>query len=155
MILKLNQKAPNFKLPDQDGKFHSLADYQGKWLLLYFYPKDNTPGCTKEACELRDSFADFKKAQAVVLGVSADSVDSHNNFSSKFKLSFPILSDPDKKVIKAYNAWGEKKFMGRSYMGIKRISFLINPLGKIVKIYEQVKPADHAAEVLNDIKNLK
>lgn len=155
MALKLNQKAPDFKLLDQDGKSHSLTDYKGKWLLLYFYPKDNTPGCTKEACQFRDIFADFKKNKATVLGVSADSVDSHSNFSNKFKLLFPILSDHDKKIIKAYGAWGEKKFMGRSYLGIKRISFLINPLGKIVKIYNQVKPAEHALEVLNDIKNLK
>jgi len=155
MALKVNQKAPSFKLPDQDGKVHSLADYQGQWLLLYFYPRDNTPGCTKEACQLRDNFADFKKDNAAVLGVSADSVTSHNKFSDKHKLLFPILSDSDKKTIKAYDAWGEKKFMGRSFLGIKRISFLIDPAGKIAKVYNKVKPADHALEVLNDIKILK
>ncbi|MDO8669091.1 MAG: thioredoxin-dependent thiol peroxidase [Candidatus Buchananbacteria bacterium] len=155
MPLKLKQKAPNFTLPDQAGHIHSLSDYQGKWLLFYFYPKDNTPGCTKEACQLRDNFSDFKKSQAAVLGVSADSVESHHNFYSKFKLSFPILADVDKKVIKAYGVWGEKKFMGKSYLGIKRMSFLIDPQGRIAKIYEKVKPADHAREVLSDIKNLK
>lgn len=155
MTLKAKQKAPNFKLPDQNGNIHKLADYKGKWLLLYFYPRDNTPGCTKEACTLRDSFSDFKKNQAVVLGVSADSIDSHNNFATKHQLSFPILVDVDKAVIKAYGAWGEKKFMGKSFMGIKRISFLIDQKGKIAKIYEKVKPAEHALEVLSDIKNFK
>ena len=155
MTPKEKQLAPNFKLPDQTGNFHQLADYKGKWLLLYFYPRDNTPGCTKEACALRDSFMDFKKNQAVVLGVSADSIESHNKFSDKHQLSFPILADVDKDVIKAYGAWGEKKFMGQSFMGIKRISFLIDPKGKIVKIYEKVKPAEHALEVLTDIKKLK
>ncbi|NCN07181.1 thioredoxin-dependent thiol peroxidase [Candidatus Falkowbacteria bacterium] len=155
MALTAKQKAPSFNLPDQTGELHKLTDYNGKWLLLYFYPRDNTPGCAKEACTIRDNFADFKKNGVVVLGVSADSVDSHNNFASKYQLSFPILADIDRETIKAYGAWGMKKFMGKSFKGIKRISFLINPQGKIAKVYDKVKPADHAQEVLNDIKALK
>ena len=148
MKLKVGQKAPAFELPDQDGKTRKLLDYSGKWVLLYFYPKDDTPGCTIEACSIRDSFANFKKMKTIVLGVSADSVKSHKKFEKKYKLPFSILSDENKKVIKAYGIWGKKKFMGREYMGIKRTSFLISPEGKIAKIYEDVKAASHASEVL-------
>ncbi len=155
MSLKVNQKAPNFNLPDQTGEFHQLSDYGGQWVFLYFYPRDNTPGCTKEACTLRDNFFDFKKNEVVVLGVSADSIDSHSKFSDKHKLSFPILSDVDRTVIKDYGAWSMKKVLGKSFKGIKRISFLINPQGKIAKVYDKVRPADHALEVLADIKKLK
>ncbi len=154
MKLKLNQKAPDFKLPDQNGKEHKLSDCAGKWVLLYFYPKDDTPGCTKEACGIRDNFPAFKKMKAVVLGVSADSSASHVKFADKYKLPFTLLSDEKKEVLEKYGVWGKKKFMGREYMGISRTSFLINPLGKIAKIYENVKPEIHAEEVLKDLEEI-
>jgi peroxiredoxin Q/BCP len=151
--IKLNAKAPDFKLKDQDGKLHKLSDYKGRWVMLYFYPKDNTPGCTKEACGIRDEFKNFKNLNMVVLGVSADSPESHKKFIQKYKLPFTLLSDESKKVLKQYGVWGKKKFMGKEYEGILRTSFLINPNGKIVKIYEEVKPETHAKEVLKDFKN--
>ena len=153
-MLKIGQKAPDFFLKDKDGKPHKLSDYLGSWILLYFYPKDDTPGCTKEACAIRDNFLSFKKMKAIVLGVSTDSEQSHEKFAEKFNLPFTLLADPDKKVVKLYGVYGMKKFMGREYMGTKRISFLIDPKGHIEKIYEKVKPAEHAEEVLADLKNL-
>lgn len=147
--------APSFSLFDQDGKKRALKDYRGKWVLLYFYPKDNTPGCTKQACVLRDAEPDFKKVKAVVLGVSADSVASHKKYGEKFSLPFPLLADADKKVVKAYGAWGKKKFMGREYDGIFRTSFLIDPRGKITKVYEKVKTEVHAGQVLADLEKLR
>ncbi len=152
--LKISSKAPDFKLPDQTGKIHQLSDYQGKWLLLYFYPKDNTPGCTVEACSLRDSWADFGKLNASVLGISADSVVSHQKFVDKFNLSFPILADEAKEMIKSYGVLAEKSMFGKTFLGIKRSSFLIDPQGKIAKIYEKVKPVEHAAQVLQDLAGL-
>ncbi len=152
MTLTIHSSAPAFTALDQTGKEHSLKDYQGKWVLLYFYPKDDTPGCTKEACAIRDTFPAFKKLSAVVLGVSTDSVKSHGKFVTKYDLPFTLLADEDKKIVEAYGVWGKKKFMGREYLGTMRTSFLINPQGKIAKIYEGVKPEEHAAEVLNDIK---
>lgn len=151
MKLKTGDKAPNFKLQDQNNKAHSLADYEGKWLLLYFYPKDDTPGCTKEACAIRDSFPSFGKLKAVVLGISADSVQNHKKFAEKYKLPFTLLADIKKEIVKKYGVWGKKKFMGREYDGIFRTSFLINPKGKIVKIYENVKPEIHVEEVIKDL----
>ena len=147
-------KTIDFSLPDQNGKIHQLSSYKGKWVLLYFYPKDDTPGCTKEACGFRDSLNDLKKHNVVVLGVSADSVSSHQKFAKKYNLNFSLLSDEKKEVIKAYGAWGKKKFMGKEFEGILRISFLINPEGEIVKKYDKVKPEIHAKEVLEEIKNL-
>jgi len=154
-MLKLGAKAPDFNLPDQDGTMHSLKEQKGKWFLLYFYPKDDTPGCTVEACTIRDNYSAFKKAGIVVLGVSADSVKKHAKFAEKYKLPFTLLADEEKVAINAYDVWAKKKFMGREYMGILRNSFLINPEGKIAKIYEGVKPADHAEEVLADAKAMK
>ena len=148
-------KTIDFSLTDQNGKVHKLSSYKGNWILLYFYPKDDTPGCTKEACGFRDSLNDLKEHNVVVLGVSADSVASHQKFSQKYHLNFPLLSDEKKEVIKAYGAWGKKKFMGREFEGILRISFLINPQGEIVKKYDKVKPEIHARQVLEDIKRLK
>ncbi len=153
MKLNVGDKAPEFKLSDQNGVEHKLSDYKGKYVLLYFYPKDDTPGCTKEACEIRDNFSAFSKMKTVVLGISADSQNSHKKFSDKYSLPFPILSDESKKVLKEYGAWGKKKFMGREYDGIFRISFLINPKGKIEKIYNIVKPPKHAKEVLGDLNS--
>ncbi|PIR93951.1 thioredoxin-dependent thiol peroxidase [Candidatus Falkowbacteria bacterium CG10_big_fil_rev_8_21_14_0_10_39_11] len=153
-MLTLGQKAPAFTLPDQKGKKHKLADYKGQWVLLYFYPKDNTPGCTKEACTFRDKYSSFKKIKAVVLGVSADSVDSHGKFAGKFKLPFPILSDEKRTVIEKYGAWQLKINFGKKYYGIKRMSVLVDPKGNVAKIYKVVKPAEHAAQVLRDLDKL-
>ena len=150
---KEGKKAPDFKLPDQDGKMHTLREHNGKWVLLYFYPKDDTPGCTAEACAIRDEFPNFKKIRAVVLGVSKDSVESHKKFAEEYRLPFRLLSDTEKKVIQKYGVWGEKNMMGKKYMGVKRTSFLIDPNGIIAKVYENVKPDNHAGEVLEDIKN--
>ncbi len=151
-MLKIKMKAPNFSLPDQEGNIHSLTDYKGKWVLVYFYPKDETPGCIKEACAIRDSWPFFEKLGCVVLGISADSVKSHDKFVNKYKLPFILLADENKQVIKKYGAWQKKKFMGKDYMGIKRISYLIDPAGKIIKVYLDVKPPEHADEVLGDLK---
>lgn len=151
-MLKIGNKAPTFSLPDQDGKIHSLSDYQGKKVLLYFYPKDDTPGCTTEACNFRDEYEEFQKIGLVILGVSADSVKSHKKFAEKFNLNFPLLADEDKKLCEAYGVWGLKKFMGREYMGIARTSFLIDENGNLEKIYEGVKPPVHAEEVKADIQ---
>ena len=145
------QKAPTFTLPDQDGNIHSLSDYKGKKVLLYFYPKDDTPGCTTEACNFRDSYEDFQTRGLVILGVSADSVEKHKKFADKYNLPFPLLSDEDHEVCEAYGVWGEKNFMGRKYMGISRSSFLIDEEGNIEKVYEKVKPKEHAGEVMGDI----
>lgn len=151
MKIKVGQTAPDFALPDQEGREHRLSDYRGEWALLYFYPKDDTPGCTAEACAIRDQFPQFGKLKARVLGVSVDSVASHKKFANKYHLPFSLLSDDGKKVVKLYDVWGKKKFMGREYTGTKRTSFLIDPNGKIAKIYEAVKPALHAEEVLTEL----
>lgn len=154
MKLSIGDKAPAFEVPDQDGKARSLSEFKGKTVLLYFYPKDDTPGCTKEACTIRDSWGAFKKAGVVVLGVSVDTVAKHRKFADKYELPFTLLSDEGKEIVKAYGVWGPKKFMGREFLGVKRWSFLIGPTGRIAKIYENVKPAEHAAEVLTDAKAL-
>ena len=154
MPLKIGDKAPAFSLPDQDGKMHAMKDYVGQWVLLYFYPKDDTPGCTIEACAMRDNLPKFKKMKAVVLGVSADPVKKHAKFAEKYGLPFTLLSDEKHELLEAYGVWAKKKFMGREYMGILRNSYLIDPKGKIAKIYEGVKPKDHAEEVLADLKAL-
>ncbi|MEK7131943.1 MAG: thioredoxin-dependent thiol peroxidase [Patescibacteria group bacterium] len=152
--MTIGQNAPTFSLLDQNSIPHTLTDYRGQWVLLYFYPKDDTPGCTKEACGFRDSFSQFKKNNAVVLGVSPDSVKSHDKFQAKYDLPFPLLSDSEKTVVNLYQVWAPKKFMGREFIGTLRSSFLIVPTGKIAKIYEKVKPDGHATEVLSDIKIL-
>jgi peroxiredoxin Q/BCP len=154
MYKKVGTKAPAFTAPDQNGTVRKLADYVGKWVILYFYPKDDTPGCTKEACSFRDGFAKFKRAKIEVIGVSVDSVKKHAKFVEKYNLPFTLLSDEDKKIVESYGVWGEKKFMGRTYMGTNRVSYLINPEGKIAKVYDKVKPDEHADEVLADVKKL-
>ena len=151
---KEGNTAPDFKLQDQNGEEHTLADYKEKWVLLYFYPKDNTPGCTIEACAFRDQFKDFKKIGAVVLGVSTDNVASHKKFATAYELPFTLLADTNKEVVGMYGVFGEKKMMGRTYMGVRRTSFLVDPKGKIAKVYEKVKPEEHAAEVIADLKEL-
>lgn len=153
-MLKLNTKAPDFSLPDQEGNVHSLADYKGKWVLVYFYPKDETPGCIKEACAIRDNWPFFEKLDCVVIGVSADSVKSHDKFVNKYKLPFILLADEKKEMLEKYGAWQKKNFLGKEYMGIKRMSYLINPEGEVAKIYPDVKAAGHAEEVLADLKLL-
>ena len=150
-MIQLNTKAPAFSLPDQDGKIHSLKDYLGKKVLIYFYPKDDTPGCTTEACNFRDGYTELQKMGLVILGVSADSVKSHKKFAEKYKLPFPLLSDETKEMCEAYGVWGLKKFMGREYMGIERSSFLIDEKGVVVKIYEKVKAGEHKDEVQGDV----
>jgi len=151
---KVGSKAPEFTLPDQNGEGHSLKEYKGRWILIYFYPKDDTPGCTIEACTIRDQFKDFKKIGAEVIGVSTDSVKSHKKFADSYELPFTLLADENKEVVGEYGVFGEKKFMGRTYMGTKRMSFLVDPKGKIAKVYEKVKPLTHAAEVIADLKTL-
>jgi thioredoxin-dependent peroxiredoxin len=153
--LEPNMLAPDFTLPDQDGVEHALSEYRGQWVLLYFYPKDDTPGCTKEACSIRDAFPNFTKLNIKVLGVSADSPESHKKFAEKYQLPFTLLSDAHKKVVAHYGVWGEKHFMGREHEGIIRSSFLIDPTGTIEKIYTDVKPENHAEEVLRDLKHLE
>lgn len=149
MELTEGTKAPAFTATDQNGQEHALADYAGKWVLLYFYPKDDTPGCTKEACGFRDLQAELADKNCAVLGVSKDTVDSHTKFANKFELNFPILADPELKICKAYGAWQEKAFMGRP--GVVRISYLIDPEGNIAKAYGKVKAEEHPAEVLQDL----
>lgn len=152
---KTGAKAPDFKLPDQHGDERSLSDYFGNYILLYFYPKDDTPGCTKEACAVRDNLPAFDKLKAEVLGVSVDSEKSHKKFAEKYGLNFTLLSDEGKKVVKKYGVWGRKKMMGKEYDGIMRTSFLIDPEGKIVKVYENVNPEKHAKDVLADLKKFQ
>lgn len=144
--------APNFSLSDQDGNIVSLGDYIGKWVVLYFYPKDDTPGCTKEACNFRDSFHELQKYGVQILGISKDSIKSHKKFADKYGLNFPVLSDENTKTIKKYNAWGIKKFMGREFEGILRTTYIIDPKGKIKKVYNKVNPLIHATEIVNDLK---
>jgi peroxiredoxin Q/BCP len=154
MNLKTGDKAPEFTLPDQDGTVHTLDEYRGSWVLLYFYPKDDTTGCTKEACALRDDFPTFGILKAKVLGASIDSVESHKKFAEKYNLPFTLLADEQKQLVTAYGVWGKKQMMGREYEGTMRTSFLIDPKGVIAKIYEGVKPEVHAQEVLQDLKQM-
>ena len=146
--LKEGDEAPDFSAQATGGLKMSLSDFKGKNVILYFYPKDDTPGCTKEACNFRDHFAQFKKRGVLILGVSTDPIKSHEKFTEKFDLPFPLLADEDKTIAQAYGVWGEKKFMGRAYMGTHRVTFLIGPDRRIKKIWNQVKPDEHAAEVL-------
>ena len=146
--LKAGDPAPAFSAATSGGGKLALAELKGKNVILYFYPRDDTPGCTKEACAFRDHFAEFKKKGAVVLGVSPDPVKSHDKFVAKFKLPFTLLADEDKQIVQAYGVWGEKTFMGRKYQGVFRVTFLIGPDGRIRKIWPKVKPEEHAEEVL-------
>ena len=148
LVLKEGDKAPDFSVPTNGGGHVGLSDLRGKNVVLYFYPKDDTSGCTKEACAFRDEFAAFKQKGAIVLGVSIDSPKAHDKFVEKYKLPFPLLSDADKKIVEAYGVWGEKSFIGRKYMGTYRVTFLIGPDGLIKRIWPEVKPDKHAAEVL-------
>ena len=143
--------APAFSAPDQSGKIVSLSDFKGKTVILYFYPKDDTPGCTVEACSFRDEHAAFKKKGAVIIGVSPDNAKAHTKFIEKFTLPFILLSDGDHKIAEAYKVWVEKSMYGRKYMGMERSTFVIDPHGKLKAIYRKVKPAEHTAEVLAEL----
>ena len=146
--LKEGDKAPAFTAKDQNGKEASLSDYKGKKVVLYFYPKDDTPGCTAQACNLRDNYSELQKKGFVVLGVSVDSAKSHKKFEEKFDLPFTLVSDDEKKIVEAYGVWGEKKFMGKTYMGTNRVTFLIDEEGVIKKILSKVDTKNHTEEVL-------
>jgi len=150
-MVKEGQKAPMFKLDDDQGQKVSLADFKGKTVVLYFYPKDLTPGCTQEACDFRDNWGAVKKKGAVVLGVSADPVKKHQTFKDKYKLPFTLLSDEDKKMLKEYGVWQKKKFMGREFMGIVRTTLIIGKDGKIKKIWSPVSVKGHANDVLENL----
>ena len=148
MPIEANVIAPDFNLPDETGKLHKLFEYRGKPVLLYFYPADDTPGCTTEACNFRDDYSAYQKAGVVILGVSPDSPESHAKFKAKYHLPFTLLADEGHKVHDLYGVWGLKKSYGRESFGVLRTSFLISPDGKIKKVFEQVKPAEHSPEVL-------
>ncbi|MVO09366.1 thioredoxin-dependent thiol peroxidase [Flavobacterium sp. TP390] len=148
--LKKGDKAPNFSGIDQDGKKHTLKDYEGKKLVVFFYPKASTPGCTAEACDLRDNFERFKSNNYALLGVSADSAKAQAKFIEKNELPFPLLADEDKKVIQAFGVWGPKKFMGREYDGIHRTTFVINEKGIIEEVIDKVKTKEHANQILGE-----
>ncbi|MCW8811143.1 MAG: thioredoxin-dependent thiol peroxidase [Ignavibacteriaceae bacterium] len=154
MALKVGDKAPSFKLKNQDGETISLSDLKGKPVVLYFYPKDDTSGCTKEACNFRDEFPKFGKMKAEIIGISADSVESHKKFAQKYKLPFNLLSDEKKEVIKKYGVWQEKSMYGKKYMGIVRTTFIIDSSGKIRKIFPKVKVDNHNKEVMEALKEM-
>lgn len=152
-MLEVGKKAPSFKLKDQNGNTISLNDFKGKKVVLYFYPKDNTPGCTKEACSFRDSIKEIERHNAVVIGMSADSISSHKNFSEKFNLPFSILSDENKKVLELYGVWKEKNMYGKKYMGIERTTIIIDENGNVQKIFPKVKVDEHIKEVIKELSS--
>jgi thioredoxin-dependent peroxiredoxin len=151
MVISAGNQAPDFELMDNEGKLHKLSDYQGQTIVVYFYPKDDTPGCTKEACSFRDAYADFREAGVEVIGISPDNEKSHSKFIQKYELPFILLSDPDHQVCETFGVWGLKKYMGREYEGVYRTTFVIGPDGVIKRVFEDVKPADHSHEVLAEV----
>ena len=151
-MLEVGKKAPDFSLLNQDGNKISLKDYLGKKVVLYFYPKDDTSGCTKEACSFSADLPKFSKVDAIILGVSPDSVKSHKKFSEKYKLKFDLLADEEKKIVEKYGVWKEKSMYGRKYMGVERTTFIINENGKIKKIFNKVKVEGHNKEVMESLK---
>ena len=150
-MLEVGTKAPDFTLPDQNGDLHSLLEYRGKKVILYFYPKDNTPGCTKQACGFAERYPQFIEKGAVVLGISKDSVASHKNFEEKYGLPFTILSDPELVAIQAYDVWQEKKNYGKTYIGVVRTTYLIDEEGKIAKAFDKVKAVDNPEQMLGEL----
>jgi peroxiredoxin Q/BCP len=150
-MISEGQPAPDLELESDTGERVKLADFRGKTVVLYFYPKDDTPGCTTEACEFRDTYDRFREQGVEVIGVSPDPVKSHQKFKSKHELPFPLLADPEHKLAEAYGVWGEKKYMGRKYMGINRSTFVIDPEGKVAKAMVGIKPAGHAAQILEQL----
>lgn len=153
-MLAIHTPAPNFSLLDQTETTRTLKEFKGKWLMIYFYPKDDTPGCTKEACAIAEVYNDFSSLNVMVLGVSKDSPKSHKKFAEKYNLPFTLLSDETTKMMQDYGAWVEKSMYGKKYMGTDRITYLVNPEGKIAKVYPKVDPASHALEILKDLKEL-
>ncbi|MBL1178341.1 thioredoxin-dependent thiol peroxidase [Pantanalinema sp. GBBB05] len=151
MVLNPGDPAPDFSLPDGKGNLVRLSDLKGQRVILYFYPRDNTPGCTKEACGFRDAYAQFQAQGIVILGISTDDAKSHEKFTNKFQLPFPLLSDAEGQVATTYGCYGLKKFMGKEYMGITRTTFIIDSDGRIEKVYKKVKPESHAEEVLAEL----
>jgi len=151
MTLQSGDLAPDFSLPDSEGNLVQLSDFRGKRVILYFYPRDNTPGCTQEACGFLDAYPQYQAHDLVVLGISTDDAKSHGKFSTKLSLPFPLLSDEGGQVSTAYESYGLKKFMGKEYTGVSRKTFVIDPLGKIEKIYLKVKPEQHAEAILTDL----
>ena len=151
-MLEVGKKAPQFTLPDGDGNKIAIKDFLGKKVVVYFYPKDNTSGCTQESCDFRDSLSSFNKLKVIVLGISKDSQSSHRKFRDKYDLNFPLLSDIDTKVIQKYGVWKEKSMYGRKYMGVERTTFVIDEKGKIENIYRKVKVSGHVDQILNDLK---
>jgi peroxiredoxin Q/BCP len=149
MAISAGISAPDFELQDDTGTPRKLSDYRGRNVVLYFYPKDDTPGCTTEACNFRDDYSAYEQAGVAILGVSPDDVKSHAKFKKKFQLQFPLLADEGHKVCDLYGVWGPKKFMGKSYEGVLRTTFLIDPNGNILKVFENVRPAEHSAELLS------
>lgn len=147
-MLKENTLAPDFELPDESGVIRKLSDYRGKDLVLYFYPKDDTSGCTAEACSFRDDYSDYEKAGVTILGVSPDSSESHTKFKAKHHLPFNLLADTEHKVCELYGVWGKKQMYGKEYYGVNRTTYLINKDGMIRKVFEKVKPSEHSAEIL-------
>jgi len=154
-MLKEKIKAPNFELPSTSQNDYSLKDSIGKYVVIYFYPKDDTPGCTIETIDFNKSLSKFKKLECDVFGISKDNLKSHEKFKNKYKINFDLLADEGLTVLKKYKVWGKKKFMGREFMGINRTTFLIDTKGKIIKIWENVKVKDHAKEVLTTLKNIQ
>ena len=150
-LLEAGKKAPSFCLSDTDGKEHCLKDYQGKWVVLYFYPRDNTPGCTREACDFRDAKSRWSRRKAAVLGVSADSAVSHEKFRTKYDLNFPLLVDADAEVAKKYGVWQKKSMYGKLFYGLVRSTFIIDPDGKVARAYYKVKVDGHVDDVLNTL----
>ncbi len=154
MPISANTPAPAFELQDDTGTPRRLADFRGKPVILYFYPADDTPGCTKEACNFRDDYSQYEKAAVTILGVSPDSVKSHAKFKAKYQLPFPLLADEGHKICDEYGVWGPKKMMGREYDGVLRTTFLIDRKGKITRVFENVRPSEHSAEVLGALREL-
>jgi peroxiredoxin Q/BCP len=149
MPIAVGIPAPEFELMDDTGTPRKLSDYRGRKVILYFYPADDTPGCTKEACNFRDDYSAYEKAGVVILGVSPDTVASHVKFKKKFQLQFPLLADEGHKVCDLYGTWGPKKYLGREYEGVLRTTFLIDEAGTIVSVFEKVRPSEHSAELLS------
>jgi thioredoxin-dependent peroxiredoxin len=154
-LLEVGTEAPHFKATNQDGRTVALSDFKGKKVLLYFYPKDNTPGCTKEACAFRDQWSAFRQLNVEILGVSIDHETSHKSFAKKYDLPFTLLADPDKSLVQAYGAWGEKSLYGKKYMGTHRVTYLIDESGRIAAVFPKVKPEKHAAEILATLQASK
>lgn len=153
-MLEVGSKAIDFRLPDETGTMHSLADFRGKKVVLYFYPKDNTPGCTKQACAFKAAYDAFRREDIVVIGISKDSQSSHKKFKEKYDLSFLLLADEERTVIEAYDVWKEKKLYGKTYMGVTRSTYVIDEEGIIIKTFEKASPANNATDILAYLKEL-